>query len=175
MATSIVLTLTGPDRVGIVEEITKALLTVGANVETSRMSRLGGEFAVLMLASVPGIKTGDVEDALAGLIGEGYKVTCSVTQGSYDETHAGWRAYRVEVRGADHEGIVHKIAFGLSQQGISIESAETATTEAPISGTPLFTMNALVMVPPDTLEGDWTQALMEAGSVSNVDVEVTEI
>ena len=53
MRTDIVMTLTGPDRVGIVEELTEALLGVRANVETSRMARLGGEFAVLMLVSVP--------------------------------------------------------------------------------------------------------------------------
>jgi len=175
VATSIVLTLTGPDRVGIVEEVTGALLDVGANVETSRMSRLGGEFAVLMLASVPETHTGRVEAALAPLVERGYKVTCAVTQGTYDETRAGWLSYRVDVRGADHEGIIHEIAHGLSQQGISIESAEAGTEEAPISGTPLFTMTALVAVPPEVAEQDWKGTLAEAASVSNVDVEITAI
>jgi len=53
MRTNIVFTLTGPDRIGIVESVTKMLLGHGANVESSRMTRLGGEFAMLMLVSMP--------------------------------------------------------------------------------------------------------------------------
>jgi glycine cleavage system transcriptional repressor len=136
------------------------------------MSRLGGEFAVLMLASVPEERVADVEPALAALTGQGYKVTLSATKGASDESRAGWQSYRIEVRGADHEGIVHEIARGLSQQGISIESAETGTTEASVSGATLFTMTALVVVPPSVAEGDWIETLAEAGAVSNVDVEV---
>lgn len=173
MSASMVLTLTGPDRVGIVEEVTKALLEVGANVETSKMQRLGGEFAVLMLASVTEERVADVEPALAALTDQGYKATLSATKECPDESRAGWRSYRLEVRGADHEGIVHEIARGLSQLGISIESAETGTTEASVSGATLFTMTALVVVPPDVDEGDWMDAVAEAGAVSNVDVEVT--
>ncbi len=173
MSVSMVLTLTGPDRVGIVEEVTKALLDVGANVDTSKMQRLGGEFAVLMLASVPEERAADVETALEPLTGQGYKATLSATKESSGESRTGWKSYRIEVRGADHEGIVHEIARGLSQQGISIESAETGTTEASVSGATLFTMTALVVVPPEVAEGDWMDTLAEAGAVSNVDVEVT--
>jgi len=175
MSTSIVLTLTGPDRVGIVEDVTKALLDVGANVETSRMSRLGGEFAVLMLATVPEAQAHAVEPAMQTLVDEGYKLTCGVTKESYDEAHVGWAPYRVEVNGADHEGIVHDIARVLSQQGISIESAETGTTMASVSGTQLFSMTALVMVPPDISDGSWMEQVAEAGANSNVDVEVTAL
>jgi len=53
MKRNLVLTLTGPDRIGIVEKVTGLLLERGGNVETSRMARLGGEFAVLMLVSLP--------------------------------------------------------------------------------------------------------------------------
>ena len=58
MRKNIVFTLTGTDRTGLVEEITKLLLDLGGNVETSRMARLGGEFAVLMLVSIPEPSTG---------------------------------------------------------------------------------------------------------------------
>ena len=49
MQKTFVLTLTGPDRIGFVEKVTGLLLERGGNVETSRMARLGGEFAILML------------------------------------------------------------------------------------------------------------------------------
>ena len=85
----------------------------------------------------------------------------------------GWLPYQVEVHGADHEGIIHDIAAGLSRLGISIESMETGTTRAAVSGVTLFDMSALVMVPPGLADTDWITALDEAGQHANVDVEVT--
>ncbi len=175
MATSIVLTLTGPDRVGIVEEVTEVLLGVDGNVETSRMARLGGEFAILMLASVPADGIPSLQSAFSGLVAEGYKVTVGATDESVAETHAGWLPYRIAVEGADHEGIVHEIARGLSRLGITIESAETTVTTAPVSGAPLFSMEATVLVPPSLDEATWLEQLSEAGSVANVDVEAAAL
>ena len=172
MRSDIVLTLTGTDRVGIVEEVTKVLLDLGANVETSRMARLGGEFAMLMLMSVSPDQAADLEAALEGLAERGYKVTTSETQQTYAEAHPGWLSYRVEVDGADHEGIVHEIASGLSRRGISIESMETSVSQAPVSGSPLFAMAAVVVVPPGLAEAEWLAALDDAGRQSNVDVRV---
>ena len=172
MNTSIVLTLTGPDRVGIVEDVAEALLGLGANVENSRMARLGGEFAILMLVSLPSERAGEVERALGHLASAGYKVTTSETSTASD-AFAGWSRYRVDVSGADHEGIVREIAAGLSQRGINIESAETGTTSAATTGVTLFTMSAVVLVPPSLVEEEWMAALAEAGADANVDIEVS--
>ena len=79
MRKNFVLTLTGADRIGIVESLTKVLLDRGGNVETSRMARLGGEFAVLMLVSLPEEQLADLDGDLAGLVARGYKVTTATT------------------------------------------------------------------------------------------------
>jgi glycine cleavage system transcriptional repressor len=81
--------------------------------------------------------------------------------------------YEVEVEGADHEGIVYEIASGLSQAGISIESMDTETVSASVSGTSLFRMSAHVLVPPTLVETEWAGALVEAAREANVDVTVT--
>ena len=173
MRSNVVLTVTGADRVGIVEEVTKVLLDLGGNVETSRMARLGGEFAMLMLVSLSPEQLAGLDSALGQLTERGYQVATSLTQRAYEEAHPGWIAYRIEVQGADHEGIVHEIAAGLARRGISIESAETSTASAPVSGTPLFSMTAQVMVPPGLDEAAWLSALDDAGRQSNVDIGVT--
>lgn len=170
---TIVFTLTGTDRVGIVEEVTRVLLDLGGNIETSRMARLGGEFAILMLLSLPADGVAGLDVALAHLTGEGYKVTATPTVPSEGGVLRGWPSYRIEVKGADHEGIIHEIAGGLAELGINIESVETGTVRAPLSGAPLFTMTAVVMVPPGLADGDWTAALREACERSGVDVEVS--
>jgi glycine cleavage system transcriptional repressor len=171
MRTGIVFTLTGNDRVGIVEEVTGLLLGLDGNVETSRMARLGGEFAILMLSSLPEEQVGRLDAAFEALESEGYKVTVTRTEtGTADR--AGWRPYILEVDGADHEGIVHEIAQGLSKWGINIESMETGTSRAPVSATTLFHLTASVAVPPDLAEADWIPAVEEAGHDANVDVKV---
>jgi glycine cleavage system transcriptional repressor len=175
MRTDIVLTLTGPDRVGIVEEVTAALLGVGGNVESGRMARLGGEFAVLMLVSVPADDVDGLDAAFATLTGHGYTMAYRRSQPAAPAAHAGWPAYRVDVEGADHEGIIHEIAHGLSARGIQIESAETTTSPASLSGTTLFSMTALVLVPPALAEADWQAELTEAGHRSNVDVAISQV
>ncbi|HEY5540387.1 MAG TPA: ACT domain-containing protein [Coriobacteriia bacterium] len=175
MRTNVVFTLTGPDRIGIVEEVTRVLFELGGNVETSRMARLGGEFAILMLVAMPEERRSGLEAAFAPLVAQGYKVTVGQTEASRAAEHIGWLPYQVEVTGADHEGIVHEVAAGLSRLGINIESAETCTTAAPVSGTPLFTMTAQVVVPPGVAATDWVAALSAAADESNVDIEVTAL
>lgn len=171
MGTEIVFTLTGPDRVGIVEQVSRLMLGLNGNVETSRMARLGGEFAILMLVTLPAEKAGELEAAFSDLVSQGYRISTSATARGGD-AFLGWLPYQVEVIGADHEGIVHEVAQELSKAGINIESMETKTARAPISGTPLFAMTALVLVPPGLRDSAWMPALEEAGRQANVDVKI---
>lgn len=170
---NIVFTLTGPDRIGIVDEVTRILLEAGGNVETSRMTRLGGEFAILLLLSIPPEGLAGLDRGIAAFVEQGYKVTTGPTSLSYAERFPGWLPCQIEIRGADHEGIVHEIAHTLSQRGISIESMDTVTTRAPINGMPLFMMTAAVIVPPGLPGRDWEEELNEAGERLGVEIKVT--
>lgn len=167
MPKNFVLTLTGPDRIGIVEEFTRLVLDRGGNVETSRMARLGGEFAVLMLVSIPDGKDAD----FSGLADGRYKVT--VVPANMDiRSYSGWSPYRIRVDGADHEGIIHEVARHLASHGISIEEMDSECEPAPTSGTPLFSMKALVLVPPDT-DDAWIKGLEGIGSRMNLEIDAT--
>jgi glycine cleavage system transcriptional repressor len=134
------------------------------------MARLGGEFAILMLLDMPAEKTSQFEAAFEALLAQGYQLAAKPTT----RAETAGRPYRVEVRGADHEGIIREIAKGLAESGVNIESVETGTSQAPNTGTLLFTMNALVAVPDSVADSDWISALMNAGEASGVDVEVSE-
>lgn len=173
MSRDFVLTLTGPDRIGIVERVTGVLLGRGGNVETSRMARLGGEFAMLMLISLPEDRIAGLDGDLADLAALGYKVTTTPAGRAGTGTHEGWRPYRIEVRGADHEGIIHEVARYLSGRGINIESADSETTLAPISGSPLFAMTAEVAVPPDLAGHGWEVGLGELGERLNLEIRLS--
>ena len=170
-----VLTLTGPDRVGIVDEVTGLLLDLGGNVETSRMARLGGEFAVLMLVAMPPEGFAELGHRLERLIAHGYKVTTTRAGQTHAEAQPGWLAYRIEVRGADHEGIIHEVAHDLSRRGINIESMDSTTAPAPTSGVPLFTMTAHVAVPPGLSRRDWEAGLDDISGRMNLEIAVSAL
>jgi glycine cleavage system transcriptional repressor len=175
MQKQFVLTLTGRDRIGFVEEVTRLLLERGGNVETSRMARLGGEFAILMLVSMPAEQFSSLDGDLDALTVRGYKVTRTPADRIYAEAHPGWLPYRIEVDGADHEGIIHEIAHYLSNQGISIETIDSESTPAPTSGSPLFSMTARVVAPPNLSGTAWKSGLEEIGDRMNLDIKVSAL
>ena len=169
----LVLSALGTDRPGIVDQLAKAAAASGCNIEDSRMTVLGGEFAVLMLVSLPEGRSADLDEGLGGLAGRGYKVTATPADRTYAEAHPGWLPYRIEVHGADHEGIIHEVASYLSRRGISIESMESECTPAPTSGVPLFAMTAEVVVPPGLADQGWEEGLDEIGRRLNLEIAAT--
>jgi glycine cleavage system regulatory protein len=50
--------------------------------------------------------------------------------------------------GTDRPGLVHSVAAALAEIGASIEELDTATSDAPMSGGPLFEATAAVRLPP---------------------------
>ena len=175
MNKNIVLTLTGNDRVGIVKEITNVLVKHSGNVENSRMARLGGVFAMLALVELEEKDLPAFEADLLKLRNEGFQITLQQTEDDHAMKFAGWLPYQIEVIGADHEGIIYEIAQHLAGQGINFEDVETTTAPAPMSGTPLFKMQATVLVPPDLPFYKWSNSLEEIGDKLNVTVEVTMV
>lgn len=172
MKTYCIITLVGRDEVGIVDQVTKLVLEQKGNVEESRMAHLGGEFAMLMLVSLDSEK----REALFELIGpfkeKGYEVYIRETTQKTSDRFKGWLPFRIVVSGADHEGIVHTIAHSLARKQINIESMDTSTAAAPMSGTLLFTMSAVIVVPPQLNYHEWRDSLYKTADQANVNIEV---
>jgi len=168
-----VLTLTGSDRIGIVQRVTESILECGGDVQASRMARLGGEFAMLMLVSIPDTETERLSANVEELSGEGFKVSFTETEWGVSSRRKDWLPYLIKVRGANHEGIIHEISEQLSEQGINIESVDTNVVPAPMSGAPLFTMEAIVVAPPELPKHKWQDELEEAADQLNVELEIS--
>jgi glycine cleavage system transcriptional repressor len=168
-----VLTLTGSDRIGVVQHVTESILECGGDVQASRMARLGGEFAMLLLVSIPDSETDRLTANVENLSGEGFKVVMTETEWGVSARRQGWLPYKIEVRGANHEGIIHQIAEHLSGKGIHIESIDTNVVPAPMSGAPLFTMEAIIVVQPDMPKHKWEDELEEVADRLNVELEVS--
>lgn len=173
MRKQLVVTVVGPDQVGLVDRFTQVVFEYEGNVEESRMARLGGDFAMIVLASVPEHQLQALEAALANLNEEGLQVSTRQTAPDKLEAYAGWIPFRISVTGADHEGIVNSITRLLAQNNINVDEMETDTSAAPMSGTILFSMKAVVVVPPHISYPDWCGPLEKTADELNLTIDVT--
>jgi glycine cleavage system transcriptional repressor len=167
----LVVTTVGPDKRGTVEKITEVTLGYQANIEESRMARLGGEFAVIMLLSLPGEQEDALVKELDTLKEIGLTVVVRPTSLSRVEKFQGFVPYEISVVGADHEGIVHKVAHYLASEQIQVESMNTHTGYAPITGVPIFSMVAQIQAPPQLTLPALRQKLFNLGDELGVDIE----
>ncbi len=168
----LMVTTVGPDRRGMVEKITEVILEHQGNIEQSRMARLGGEFAVIMLLSLPEAQEETLLGGLETLEAQDLTIISRPTDLSRLEKFKGYVPYEISTFGADHEGIVHSVAQYLASQRINVETMDTHTTQAPLTGTPLFSMRAIVHAPPKLTLGQLRAKLAEIGDQLGVDIEV---
>jgi glycine cleavage system transcriptional repressor len=139
----LVLSALGPDRPGIVAEVTGYVADRGGNIEDSRMAVLGGEFGVMMLIS-------GAESDLARIAREtdllakeaGVDVSTRETRSPEEHRRAQTIPCKVTCDAIDNPGIVRAVSRALHAAGLNIVSLETTSYEAPITGSPLFRLEA---------------------------------
>src|SRR5262245_21092023 len=142
----VILTAIGPDQVGLVERLSAFITGRGCNIEDSKMAVFCGEFAVIVLISG--------ERASVARIGSEYReierdtrLSIAVKTPSARRIPDSLLPYRLTASCMDHPGIVYHISQLLRTLGVNIESMETRTYSAPVSGTPLFQLEADLAIP----------------------------
>lgn len=141
----LVVTAVGPDRAGIVSELSGLIHGLGANLEDSRMALLGGEFALLLLVSGSEAVLARVEGRLAESESAlGLRLLAKRTS---ERSAKGTSPYRIHVSGFDRPGIVQAVTSVLARRGVNLTGLESRLVHAPESGTPLFVLEADLEVP----------------------------
>jgi glycine cleavage system regulatory protein len=168
MRTSLILTVIGDDRPGLIEQLSDLVLAAGANWEESRMARLSGKFAGLLRVSVDAERADALAARLTMLDAGDLTV---VIKRSVDTRPDAFRTCGLDLVGNDHPGIIHDISRVLAQHHVNIEELETEVTSAPMSGDPLFRARARLRMP-STMTVDELRALLEA-LAGDLMVEVT--
>ena len=158
MRTSLVLTVIGDDKPGIVEQLSDRILATGANWEESRMARLAGKFAGVLRVSVED-QHADALAAQLRALGAG-PLTVVVERGA-NPLQPSTQTLQLDVLGNDHPGIVRDISRVLAQHQVNIENLETEVTSAPMSGEALFHARATVRIP-ETITTDRLRSVLEA-------------
>ena len=172
MRKQLVLTASGRDRPGVLEEVTKIIVQHGGNVETSRFQRLGGDFALIMFVTAPEDRIEKLRDVISELHFVKFDVQTRLSEATEPQELTSSTECAITVLGADHLGIIHEVTRYLSEQGINVETMTTEVTAAPMSGTPLFSMSAVVRVPPKLSLEDLSEALDYIGDELSVDAQL---
>ena len=145
MAKAVISTI-GHDRPGLVSDITAVATDLGLNIEDSRMTVLGGEFAVLMAVEGSDADLATFNTTLSELCsGRDLAYIYRPTRERSDS--APTRPYTASVVAIDHPGIVHAIAVFFSARGINIRDLKTETTPAAHTGTPIFNVSLVAELP----------------------------
>jgi len=144
MRETLVLTVLGQDRTGLVESLAERIAAAGGNWEASHMARLGGQFAGILLVTVERGLVDELITSLRALDARGLQIVART--GTPPPAAAGARI-RLHLTGDDRPGIVRDVSRVLSERGVNVEELESEVTSAPMSGEPLFRARALLHVP----------------------------
>ncbi len=149
MSNQLVIAAIGEDRPGLVDALSGWILDSGCNIADSRMTVLGGEFAVLLLAEGQWNSLAKLEDQFTQTQSKlGMTITLKRTEGKQAE--GAYLPYAVDVVALDHPGIVHNLASFFSQRNINIQELSTASYAAAHTGTQMFSVHMSLDVPADT-------------------------
>ena len=147
MSTFLVLTVSGPDRPGLVEALSQTVANHRGSWLESRMARLAGHFAGVLRVSVPEEQVDALTRALQSL--ETKSLQIGVARSEMEPPASDARALRLEILGSDRPGIVRDISRALADRGINVDELRTEIMSAPMSGELLFLANAELQIPAD--------------------------
>jgi glycine cleavage system transcriptional repressor len=168
----LILTAIGPDQVGLVEKISQFIARRGCNIEDSKMAVFCGEFAVILLISGERERLEELMHDYATVEAEtGLSMSAKVP--SSRKSGGSLLPYKLTASCMDHPGIVYQVSGILSSFGINIESLETRTYAAPVSGTPIFALDARISVPATTNITSLRERFTEIEKQENIDIELS--
>jgi glycine cleavage system transcriptional repressor len=156
------ITVIGPDRPGIVADVSEALAGVGANLSDSTMTRLRGHFAMTLICTGPDAEA--VEKALAPICADGRLLATVRTVGPEAAGSGAGEPYLVSVHGADRLGIVAAVTRVVAGAGGNITDLTTRLTG------PLYVLVAEVDLRPGSAD---ELAVKLATAAQELGVDVT--
>ena len=140
MMTSLVLTVIGPDKPGLVEMLAQTITENDGNWLESGMSRLAGKFAGILITEVPQDKADTLINALSALEAQGLKVTAE--RSDSPEATKPTQSFTLELVGHDKPGIVRDISRALTQHHVNVERLSTELVSGSMSAELLFKAEA---------------------------------
>lgn len=123
LTTSLVVSVVGPDKPGIVRKVSDCAQTAAVNWADSHMTSVAGQFAGMVHLQVSPDDAETVMAALRKLEDDGLQIT--IARSDAPPVPAGRRLVRLELAGPDRPGIVRRLSTALAERGVSIENLDT--------------------------------------------------
>ncbi len=167
--TSLVITMIGPDRPGLVSVVSDKAAEHGANWADSLMANFAGQFAGIVQLDVPAENCDALIAALRDLESAELRIVVATAQSGGKAPAT--RRLKLDLVGNDRPGIIHSISSQLAQHGVSIDKLQTRVASGAMSGEQMFQMNAQLTVPL-ALDADVLRAGLE-GLANELMVDIT--
>jgi len=142
----IVISALGQDKPGIVKALSKTVLDCGGNIADSRMTRLGDEFALIMLVEGTDKVITSIEAAMQDCQVV-LELTIITKRTALKTEQEKYLPYQIKVVCMDQPGIVHDVTDYIAKQNINIETLDTSSYSAAHTGAPMFSLDMSISIP----------------------------
>jgi glycine cleavage system transcriptional repressor len=149
MKRQVALSAIGSDRPGIVSSLSRVLFEHGCNLEESSMTRLKGEFAILLLVTLPESESREALERAVATAGASLGLTIVTRELTLAEMAAEddskTEPYTLVVYGADRPGIVFRVTEAAARHSINITDLRTRVTGG---RTAVYSLITEIEIPP---------------------------
>jgi len=143
---SLIITVLGPDRPGLVETVSDVVQQNGGNWLASRMAHLAGQFAGVVQVEVADENSDQLVSELRALSDKGLHVVVE-SDNSVPAVDDAAQLVTLNLIGGDRPGIVREVTQVLARRSVNVEEIQTDCVGAPMSGDRLFKANARLRIP----------------------------
>jgi len=168
--TSLVLTILGTDRPGLVDSIAATITQHNGNWVESRMAHLAGQFAGILRVEVDADQAEALTTAISALTSTGLESVVHTIPTVPASTTS--PVVRLSLTGQDRPGIVREISRVLATHGVNVEELNTECGRAPNSGQPLFQAEAQLRLPEGLSLDTLSEALEQVATDMMVDISL---
>jgi glycine cleavage system regulatory protein len=168
---TLILTVLGDDRPGLVSALSSPIKAHGASWERSQLSQLAGKFAGIVVVSVPPDRLDPLVADLTALAAQGLQISVERTG---EQAERETLRLSLELLGADRPGIVAEISAVLGARDVSIEELNTDVHEAPMSGGMIFEARAVLNAPLTTDTDELRSTLEGLADELMVEIRLTD-
>ena len=167
METLIAVTAIGPDRAGLIRDLSEVITAAAGNIQESRMIALGTEFAIMMLVRGHWASVAKIREKLAGLERSG-DLTVTVRDSS-PRTQETCAPYLIDAISLDREGIVLGLSEFFASRDLEIAEMNTRRYNAPHTGAPMFSLQMTVNLPAELPVGHLRDEFLDYCDQENLD------
>lgn len=146
---SVVVSVTGPDRTGLVSDVTQIVSAFGGNVTESHSFNIGPVYSMALMVDVGADQNSELTAAIQAAV-PSYVVSTHDASAAVAEPKF---SAAVEISCADGVGLISKVTEFIAESGLSLSTLSTKSEGAPHGGAQLFSLKG-VMLSADAVDED---------------------